>query len=103
MDALQTVKPHPNVTADRRVYTDSTESLLLDEGDERAAVMIAAPGQRVAAIWIAKLGLHVVDGVLCQIAAESEKQRQQLKHVEKPVETKQAKPRATKKRAAKKQ
>lgn len=78
------------LVADRRLYTDATKSVVLEEGDETAAYVLCGKGSTIPAATVRKLGLVVERGRVIQ---PKEKPAAPVEHKEvKPAEDKQAAP-----------
>lgn len=77
--------------ADRRLYTDATQTIVLEEGDGRAAFVLCGPGSTIPSVTVKRLGLALVDGKVVQRGA--------TKELASPVEDKRAAPPAENKAA----
>lgn len=56
--------------ADRPLYLDKTESVIVEEGDPRSAFQFTGKGRVIEAADAKRLGLSVVDGRVVQGAGE---------------------------------
>lgn len=68
----------PALRADRRLYLDAAKAAVVEDGDPRAAFLLAGKGGEIPAGEAARLGLSLVDGKVV------------LKQYDAPVEDKQA-------------
>lgn len=73
----------PSLVADRRLFTDVTQQVVLEEGDIRAAFVLCGPGSTIPSLTVKRLGLAMVDGRVVQRAPEQ-------KELAPPTENKQA-------------
>lgn len=54
------------LVADRRLYTDATKSVVLEEGDETAAFVLCGKGSTIPTATVRKLGLVIENGRVVQ-------------------------------------
>lgn len=52
------------IIADRHLYLDASQTVIVEEGDPRSAYQFVAKGHPIAAADAARLGLTVVEGVI---------------------------------------
>lgn len=56
--------------ADRRLYLTADRSTVVEEGDPRAAWLLAGQGSEIPPSEVSRLGLHLVDGRVVQSAPD---------------------------------
>lgn len=63
------------IIADRHLYLDASQTVVVEEGDARSAYQFVAKGHPIAAADAARLGLTVVEGVIVVGVAKQPKGR----------------------------